>query len=81
MIQVVIILRKDYPGPEQSQEAGAERPEEWSEGYIFETVREKYILGDETRIVELPNVQGLGVPIHGRPAPMSAFEQFVRRTQ
>jgi glyoxylase-like metal-dependent hydrolase (beta-lactamase superfamily II) len=34
-------------------------PEEWSEGYIFETVREKYILGDETRIVELYNVQGL----------------------
>lgn len=34
-------------------------PEEWSEGYIFETVREKYVLSDETRTVELHNVQGL----------------------
>ena len=34
-------------------------PEEWSEGYIFETVREKYVLADDTRIVELHNVQGL----------------------
>ncbi|MGH9787048.1 MAG: MBL fold metallo-hydrolase, partial [Terriglobia bacterium] len=34
-------------------------PEEWAEGYTFETVREKYILGDETRTVELHNVQGL----------------------
>jgi glyoxylase-like metal-dependent hydrolase (beta-lactamase superfamily II) len=34
-------------------------PEEWSEGYIFETLREKYILGDGTRTVELHNVQGL----------------------
>jgi glyoxylase-like metal-dependent hydrolase (beta-lactamase superfamily II) len=34
-------------------------PEEWSEGYIFETVREKYVLGDESKIVELHNVQGL----------------------
>jgi glyoxylase-like metal-dependent hydrolase (beta-lactamase superfamily II) len=34
-------------------------PEEWAEGYTFETVREKYILGDETRLVELHNVQGL----------------------
>ena len=34
-------------------------PEEWSEGYIFETVREKYILGDATRTVELHHVQGL----------------------
>jgi glyoxylase-like metal-dependent hydrolase (beta-lactamase superfamily II) len=34
-------------------------PEEWSEGYIFETVREKYILGDATRTIELYNVQGL----------------------
>lgn len=34
-------------------------PEEWSEGYIFETVREKYILGDDTRTVELHNVPGL----------------------
>jgi len=35
-------------------------PEEWSEGYIFETLHEKYILGDhETRLVELHHVQGL----------------------
>ena len=34
-------------------------PEEWSEGYIFETVGEKYILGDEGRTVELHHVQGL----------------------
>ena len=34
-------------------------PEEWSEGYIFETAREKYVLGDGTRTVELYNVQGL----------------------
>jgi glyoxylase-like metal-dependent hydrolase (beta-lactamase superfamily II) len=34
-------------------------PEEWSEGYIFETVHEKYILGDATRTVELYNVEGL----------------------
>ena len=34
-------------------------PEEWAEGYTFETVREKFILGDETRTVELHNVQGL----------------------
>ena len=34
-------------------------PEEWSEGYIYETVREKYILGDSTRTVELHTVQGL----------------------
>ena len=34
-------------------------PEEWSEGYIFETVREKYILGDASRTVELYNVEGL----------------------
>ena len=34
-------------------------PEEWSEGYIFETVREKYILGDETQLVEFHHVQGL----------------------
>ncbi|HEY5622927.1 MAG TPA: MBL fold metallo-hydrolase, partial [Gammaproteobacteria bacterium] len=34
-------------------------PEEWSEGYIFETVREKYILGDQSRIVELHHIQGL----------------------
>ena len=34
-------------------------PEEWSEGYIFETVREKYILGDDTQLVELHHIQGL----------------------
>jgi glyoxylase-like metal-dependent hydrolase (beta-lactamase superfamily II) len=34
-------------------------PEEWSEGYIFETVREKYVLSDGTRTVELHSVQGL----------------------
>jgi glyoxylase-like metal-dependent hydrolase (beta-lactamase superfamily II) len=34
-------------------------PEEWSEGYVFETVREKYILGDDTRTVELHNDHGL----------------------
>ncbi len=34
-------------------------PEEWSEGYIFETAREKYVLGDDTRTIELYNVQGL----------------------
>ncbi len=34
-------------------------PEEWSEGYIFETAREKYVLGDDTRTVELYHVQGL----------------------
>ena len=34
-------------------------PEEWSEGYVFETAREKYVLADDTRTVELYNVQGL----------------------
>jgi glyoxylase-like metal-dependent hydrolase (beta-lactamase superfamily II) len=34
-------------------------PEEWAEGYTFEAMREKYILGDDTRTVELYNVQGL----------------------
>jgi glyoxylase-like metal-dependent hydrolase (beta-lactamase superfamily II) len=34
-------------------------PEEWSEGYIFETMREKYVLTDGSRVVELHNVQGL----------------------
>ena len=34
-------------------------PEEWSEGYIYETVREKYLLGDDSRLVELHHVQGL----------------------
>ena len=34
-------------------------PEEWSEGYIFETVNQKYVLGDDTRTVELHAIQGL----------------------
>jgi glyoxylase-like metal-dependent hydrolase (beta-lactamase superfamily II) len=34
-------------------------PEEWSEGYIFETLIEKYVLADRTRTVELHHVQGL----------------------
>ena len=34
-------------------------PEEWSEGYIFETLNEKYVLADRTRTVELYTVQGL----------------------
>ena len=34
-------------------------PEEWSEGYIFETLNEKYVLADATRVVELYHVQGL----------------------
>jgi len=34
-------------------------PEEWSEGYIFETMREKYVLTDGSRVVELHAVQGL----------------------
>jgi glyoxylase-like metal-dependent hydrolase (beta-lactamase superfamily II) len=105
-------------------------PEEWSEGYIFETVREKYILGDDTRSVELHSMTGLAhaagmliayfpkekivvqadlynpaapapnasnrtfsqnlqrlkldvttiVGIHGNPAPMTQFTQFVNRT-
>ena len=113
-------------------------PEEWSEGYIFETLDQKYILGDhETRLVELHLVQGLAhvagmviaylpqekllvqadlytppgagrpapaepnasnlslyrnvqrlgldvetiVPIHGRPAPWSAFAEFIEDAQ
>ena len=112
-------------------------PEEWSEGYIFETVREKYVLGNATRLVELHHVQGLAhaagmliaylpnekllieadlytppgpgrplpatpsassrtlyrnverlgldvetiVPIHGRPAPMSEFVEFIEGAQ
>ena len=106
-------------------------PEEWSEGYIFETTREKYVLADDTRMIELYNVQGLAhaagmlivyiprekivvqadlynprapapnasnrtfyqnlqrlkldvttiVGIHGNPAPMSQFVQFVSRAQ
>ena len=35
-------------------------PEEWSEGYIYETLSEKYVLSDETRTMELYHVQGLG---------------------
>ena len=34
-------------------------PEEWSEGYIFETLREAYVLADDTRRVEVHHVQGL----------------------
>ena len=34
-------------------------PEEWSEGYIFETVNQKYVLADETRTVEFHTVAGL----------------------
>jgi glyoxylase-like metal-dependent hydrolase (beta-lactamase superfamily II) len=34
-------------------------PEEWSEGYIFESVHEKYVLGDETRAIEIHHVPGL----------------------
>jgi glyoxylase-like metal-dependent hydrolase (beta-lactamase superfamily II) len=105
-------------------------PEEWSEGYIFETAREKYILGDDTRSLELHSITGLAhaagmliayfpkekivvqadlynpaapapnasnrtfsqnlqrlkldvttiVGIHGNPAPMTQFTQFVNRT-
>ena len=33
--------------------------EEWSEGYIFELVGDKYVLTDDTRTVELHLVQGL----------------------
>ena len=34
-------------------------PEEWSEGYIFETLNEKYVLADQTRTVEIYHVTGL----------------------
>ena len=34
-------------------------PEEWSEGYIFETLNEKYVLADDTQRVELYTVRGL----------------------
>jgi len=34
-------------------------PEEWSEGYIFETLNQKYVLADDTQRVELYTVQGL----------------------
>jgi glyoxylase-like metal-dependent hydrolase (beta-lactamase superfamily II) len=106
-------------------------PEEWSEGYIFETLNEKYVLADGTRTVELYRVQGLAhaagmliayipsekivvqadlyfpqastpnasartlhrnlqrlgldvetiVGIHGSPAPMSQFVEFVAAGQ
>ena len=102
-------------------------PEEWSEGYIFETLNQKYVLADDTQRVELYTVQGLAhaagmlvayipsekvvvqadlytsgaatpnasartfyrnlqrldldvetiVGIHGSPAPMSQFAEFV----
>ena len=32
-------------------------PEEWAEGYTFETVREKYVLSDGSRTVELHRIQ------------------------
>ena len=51
-------------------------PEEWSEGYIFETVREKYIFGDETRFVELHHVQGLN-HVAGMLIAYFPKEQFV----
>ena len=35
-------------------------PEEWSEGYVFETVGEKFVLADDTRRFELYKVEGLG---------------------
>ncbi len=34
-------------------------PEEWSEGYIFETLNQQYVLADQTRTVELYTVRGL----------------------
>ena len=34
-------------------------PEEWSEGYIFETLNQKYVIADSTMAVELHTVQGL----------------------
>lgn len=34
-------------------------PEEWSEGSVFEPLHDKYILGDETRSIEIHRVQGL----------------------
>jgi glyoxylase-like metal-dependent hydrolase (beta-lactamase superfamily II) len=34
-------------------------PEEWSEGYIFESVHEKYVLADDTRMIEIHHVPGL----------------------
>ena len=35
-------------------------PEEWSEGYIFETLNAKYVLADRTRTMEIHTVQGGG---------------------
>jgi glyoxylase-like metal-dependent hydrolase (beta-lactamase superfamily II) len=34
-------------------------PEEWSEGYIFETLNQRYVLADDTQRVEIYTVQGL----------------------
>lgn len=34
-------------------------PEEWSEGMIFESVHEKYVVSDESRIMEIYHVPGL----------------------
>ena len=34
-------------------------PEEWSEGYIFETIGEEFLLTDDSRTVELYHVPGL----------------------
>lgn len=34
-------------------------PEEWSEGYVFETVAEKFVLADDTRRFELYKIEGL----------------------
>ena len=106
-------------------------PEEWSEGYIFETLNEKYVLADDTQRVEIHHVQGLAhaagmliayipnekiviqadlyfpqapapnasaralhrnlerlnldvetlVGIHGNPAPMSQFLEFIESGQ
>ena len=35
-------------------------PEEWFEGYVFETVGEKYVFADDNKRFELHNVEGLG---------------------
>jgi glyoxylase-like metal-dependent hydrolase (beta-lactamase superfamily II) len=49
------------PGPRllQPDRYSLSPPEEWAEGYTFEAVREKFILGDQSRTVELYNVYGL----------------------
>jgi len=49
------------PGPRllQPDRYSLSPPEEWAEGYTFEAVREKFVLGDQTRTIELYNVQGL----------------------